>query len=156
MRKLKYFLALALLGSAPIAAQAGPASDLVRSFYQPEVAFEADPLIRDRFTSPALDVLEKNDALVAAGDEIGCLSFVLSIDAQDYDQSEIDRTLKLTESENGQDAAVTAEFQLFPNADDSGRTILWTLKRVGDQWKIADIASPESEWRLSEFACQDE
>ena len=36
---------------------------------------------------------------------------------------------------------------------ESSREVVWTLKKVGDAWKISDIAAPKSDWKVSEFDC---
>jgi len=146
-------LALAL-GLATEACWAGPASDAVRRFYQPEVGFEPDLALRDHFVDPAKSIFEKNDRLSNNGDEIGCIDFVLAIDAQDLDQDEIDRTLKLTEKATGDTAVVTATFRLFPGEEGYPREIVWDLRQVDGAWKVADIASITNDWRLSEFSCE--
>lgn len=143
--------AFALL--VPVAAFAGPASDAVKFFYPP-VESETDPAIRDHFTDPAKTKLDQNDKLTQT-DEIGCIDFVLAVDAQDFDDAEVARTLKLKEEVTGDDALVTATFRVFPNdpADVPDRLVKWTLKKVGGDWKIADIESPEYGWKLSDFDC---
>ena len=148
---LRPILLAAAIALLPGLAAAGPASDLVKSFYAP-VGFEADPANRDKFVAPARDIFDQADKSATPG-EVGCIDFVLAIDAQDFDQGEIDRTLKLDEKISGDSAAVKATFNVFPDDPDSKRSIDWTLRKVGGLWKIADIASKSSDWRLSEFDC---
>ena len=145
-------LAAALVLGVPTLALAGPASDAVRAFYAP-VGFEADPAMRGHFVDPAKSIFEQYDKSSANSEEVGCIDFVLAIDAQDYDQGELDRTLKLVESVAGNEATVTATFSLFPNSPDAARSIEWSLKKVGAEWKVSDIASKASGWRLSTFEC---
>jgi hypothetical protein len=146
MKSIVLLAGLAMI-SAPIAAWAGPASDAVAFFYaSPSAEFEQAN--RDRFADPARSVLDSNDRAEL------CIDFVPSIDAQDFEQSEIDRTLKLDEVVSGSDATVNAYFNLFPGQSDSERLIIWTLKQVGGEWKVADIMSDTSQWLLSEFECQ--
>ena len=147
-------LALAILISGFSAASAGPASDAVRRFYQPEVGFEPDLAIRDRFVDPAKSVFERNDKLSKDGDQLGCIDFVLAIDAQDFSQNTLDDTLKLAEKLSGDTAEVTATFELFTDQENVEREIVWSLRKVGGEWKVADIASLTGEWRLSEFDCE--
>ncbi|MEQ1953325.1 hypothetical protein [Mesorhizobium sp. CN2-181] len=142
-------LGLSLL-TAP--ALAGPAADAVRYFYSP-VTSESDPQNRERFTDPAKKIFEQNDAAVEGGEEIGCIDFALAVDAQDLDDGEVSRTLRLDEKVSGGDATVTAYFNLFPGEPESKREIVWTLKKVGGDWKVADIESPQNQWKLSEFDC---
>ena len=131
----------------PVAAWAGPASDAVAFFYASPGA-EFEQANRDRFIDPARNVLDRNDEAEL------CIDFVPSIDAQDFEQSELDRTLRLDEEVSGQDATVNAYFNLFRGQPDSERLVIWTLKQVGGRWKVADIMSDTSQWLLSEFACQ--
>ena len=139
---------------APSAAFAGPASNAVKFFYTPDVRFEPDPKYRDRFTEPVTKLFELNDAAIAKNpDQLACIDFDPGLDAQDFDQSTLNKTLKLSEQVNGDSAQVTATFRLFADDDDSDREMLWSLKKVGGDWKIADIASRTHNWRLSELGC---
>lgn len=148
---MRFLLTIAVaLFAAP--AFAGPASDAVRYFYSPEVSI-SDPQNRDRFVDPALAQLAADDRLSDGGTEIGCIDFAMQYDAQDLDDEEVAKTLKLTEMVAGDTAEVTAEFRLFPGDESSRRSILWSLRNVGGAWKIADIASAGGDWRFSEFDC---
>ncbi|MDP3898257.1 MAG: DUF3828 domain-containing protein [Mesorhizobium sp.] len=140
----------ALVAFQTLPAMAGPAGDAVRFFYVP-VQWEADPEFRDRFTGPAKALFDLNDKMPEG--EIGCIDFGPGIDAQDYDDAMIEKTLKISEEVNGDSATVTGAFTLCPEGDDSAREIKWTLQRVGGKWKIADIASVSSGWKLSELEC---
>ena len=151
--KPRLVLAFAALLFWPAATLAGPASDLVRTFYAP-VGFEADPKLRDRFVDPARSILDQYDRSSSGGTEVGCIDFVLAIDAQDFDQGEINRTLVFDESVSGDTTTVTATFKVFPDDPMSRRKIEWSLKQVDGAWKIADIASRAHDWRLSTFDCR--
>jgi hypothetical protein len=151
MKTLLLTLAFAL--SAPLSALAGAPADLVKSFYTP-VGYEADPAVRDRFVDPARALFEKNDKASERGDI--CIDFVPSIDAQDLDQSVIDRTLKLVENVDGDAATVTASFDLFAGEDGSSRIILWSLAKVDGTWKVSDIASQTNGWTLGTLGCGEE
>ncbi len=140
----------ALLALSAVPALAGPASDAVRFFYVP-VKWEADPEFRDRFTGPAKKLFDLNDKMPEG--EIGCIDFGPGIDGQDYDDATIKKTLKLAEDVSGDQATVTARFTLFPEGDDSAREIQWVLAKEGGKWKIADIVSVASGWKLSELEC---
>lgn len=141
----------ALLAFQAVPAMAGPAGDAVRFFYVP-VKWEADPEFRDRFTGPAKALFDLNDK--APEGEIGCIDFGPGIDAQDYDDATIGKTLELSEDVKGQAATVTATFQLFPDQpEDSKREIQWLLVNESGRWKIADIVSLSSGWKLSELEC---
>lgn len=149
-------LALAALSLAFVSpALAGPASEAVRFFYEP-VKWEADPQYRDRFTDPVRRLFEQNDRTPEG--EMGCIDYGPGIDAQDYDDATIAKTLKLTEQVDGANATVTAMFTLFPDhPGEARREMRWLLVKEGGDWKIADIESVTNGWKLSELACiQDE
>lgn len=147
-------LAAALSIAAPAAAFAGPASNAVKFFYVPEVKFEADAKYRDRFTEPVTRLFDLNDqAAKNLPDEVPCIDFAPGLDAQDYDEKTVAKTLKLAETLDGDSAEVTATFSLFPEGDDSKREMVWSLKKVDGQWKIADITSKTSGWTLSALEC---
>jgi hypothetical protein len=149
---LRFLLAAVLLMPSSALA-AGSPSDAVKFFYSP-ITSETAPENRDHFTDPALTVFQQNDALAAGGDEIGCIDFGLALDAQDYDDAEVARTLKLEENVSGDDASVVATFNLFSGESDAQRKIVWSLKKVGENWKVSDIASDTGDWKLSEFQCK--
>lgn len=151
---MKRLIPLALLSLfAASAAHAGPASDAVKFFYAP-VKWEADAEYRDRFVDPARSLFDKNDQ--APEGEIGCIDFSPGIDAQDYDDATVNKTLKLSEQVEGDMATVTATFNLFPQGEAVAREMQWTLQRVDGAWKIADIASVTNGWKLSELNCMPE
>lgn len=133
---------------------AGPASDAVMFFYSEPLNTAFDQEFRDRFIDPALAKFKEHDQAIKNGNEIGCIDFALQIDAQDYDDAELKKTLKLAEEVNGDDAMVTASFHLFPGDSESEREIVWELKRVGGTWKIADIGQANGAWRLSDLECE--
>ena len=148
-------LAAAMSIALPAAALAGPASNAVKFFYVPEVRFEADAKYRDRFTEPVTKLFDLNDKAAKNNpDEVACLDFDPGLDAQDFDQKTLAKTLKLAETVNGDTAEVTATFSLFPEGDDSKREMVWSLKKVGGKWKIADITTKTSNWTLSALECQ--
>lgn len=143
-----------VLAVVPAPAFAGPASDAVRYFYTPEVRYAADSDYRDRFTAPVTGLFDLNDAAIDKNpDQIACIDFDPAIDAQDFDQAVVDKTLKLSEQVDGDDARVTATFQLFPGDEEAGREMLWSMKKIDGKWKIADIASKTHNWTLSELSC---
>lgn len=136
-------------------AVAGPASDAVRYFYTPEVRYAADGEYRSRFTAPVTKLFELNDAAIEKNpDQIACIDFDPGIDAQDFDQQTVDKTLKLSEQVNGDTAQVTAIFDLFPKSEEeASREMVWSLKKVDGDWKVADIVSKSNNWTLSELGC---
>ncbi|MDI6027692.1 hypothetical protein QBK99_16010 [Corticibacterium sp. UT-5YL-CI-8] len=151
----RFVLLAAMTFALPAPALAGPVSDTVRYFYE-TFKFEGAPEMRDRFADPAKAKFDKNDRLIESGDNVGCIDFSLALDAQDYDEAEVARTLKLEEKLSGDSAEVTAQFRIFAEGDDTERQILWSLENVGGVWKITDIASKTGDWRLSEFYCDSE
>ncbi|MBZ9796049.1 DUF3828 domain-containing protein [Mesorhizobium sp. ES1-4] len=151
---MKLLLAAILSIAAPAAALAGPASDAVKFFYAPQVKFEADAQYRDRFTEPVTKLFDLNDQATKKNpDQVACIDFDPGLDAQDFDQKTISKTLKLSETVDGDTAQVVASFALFPEGDDSQREMHWSLKKVGGKWKISDIASKTSAWTLSQLEC---
>lgn len=147
-------LAAALSIAAPAASLAGPASNAVKFFYMPEVKFEADAKYRERFTEPVTKLFDLNDqAQKNKPDEVPCIDFAPGLDAQDFDQKTVAKTLKLSEAVDGDSAEVTATFSLFPEGDDSKREMVWSLKKLDGKWKVADIASKSSGWTLSALEC---
>jgi hypothetical protein len=148
MRRLMLAAILSLSASPALA---GPASDAVRFFYEP-VKWEADSEYRDRFTGPAKALFDQNDKTPEG--EMGCIDFGPGIDAQDYDDATIEKTLKLSEELKGDTATVTAQFTLFPDqSEEAKREIRWSLANEGGTWKIADIVSVTNGWKLSELEC---
>ncbi len=138
---------LALL--APVPATAGPATELVRQFYSNPVANPTDPALRDRFVDPAKAQLDANQTSVDKTGEIGCIDWSLVADGQDWDDAEINRTVKFDETSNGDTAIVVASFTSF----DQKIAVEWSLARAGGVWKVSDIASSANGWRLSELDC---
>ncbi|TPK74777.1 DUF3828 domain-containing protein [Mesorhizobium sp. B2-4-15] len=151
---MKLLLAAILLIAAPAAAWAGPASDAVKFFYVPQVKFEADAQYRDHFTEPVTKLFNLNDqATKKNSDQVACIDFDPGLDAQDFDQKTISKTLKLSETVDGDTAQVVANFSLFSEGDDSQREMHWSLKKVDGKWKVSDIASRTSDWTLSQLEC---
>ncbi|KQZ15846.1 MULTISPECIES: hypothetical protein [unclassified Mesorhizobium] len=149
------FLFVALVLAAPPIAVAGPAADAVKFFYTP-VKFEPDAKYRDRFTEPVTKLFALNDeALRKNPDQMPCIDFDPGLDAQDFDQKTVSRTLKLDETISGDTAEVTARFDLFPEGEGEGsrREMIWSLKQVGGSWKVADLTSKTNGWTLSTLEC---
>lgn len=147
-------LVAALSIALPAAAVAGPASNAVKFFYVPAVKFEADEQYRDRFTEPVTKLFDLNDQATKKNpDQVACIDFDPGLDAQDFDQNTVSKTLKLSEKLDGDNAEVTASFSLFSEGDDSKREMVWSLKKIDGKWKISDIASKTSDWTLSALEC---
>lgn len=152
MKRILLLAALSL--SSPVLAYAGPASDAVKFFYSPEVKFEADAEYRSRFTAPVIKLFELNDQEIAKNpDQLACIDFDPGLDAQDFDQGTVNKTLKLSENVTGDEAQVTATFYLLGDDADSAREMVWSMKKIGGDWKIADISSKTNNWTLSELGC---
>lgn len=146
-RHLSICLAVfSLVATSP--ALAGPAADAVRFFYD-HAGTEMEEANRDRFTGPARELLDANDRSWEEYGEV-CIDFAFPIDGQDFDEDEIARTLTLDETVSGASAVVNARFSLFGEP----RHIEWSLAREGNAWKVADVASPETGWRLGEITCE--
>lgn len=142
-------LILSMLVTIPAAsAIAGEPGDAVRFFYD-HLGAETEPGSRDRFTGPALDFLNAADAAWLR-DQTNCIEFGFPVDAQDFDEEEIARTLKLDESVEGDTATVIAKFDNFGKATH----IEWTLRNAATGWLVSDIASPDSAWRVSAMSCK--
>jgi hypothetical protein len=139
------FVAVAVAVAGP--ALAGPATDVVASIYA-EPTSELEPSKRGLYTDPARSQLDRNDEILESGD-LGCIDFSLAYDAQDYDEVEIARSLRLAETAGRDEATVVASFRNFGQQVE----IEWNLKLVGRAWKIADIVSRTGGWRLSGFDC---
>lgn len=149
------------------AAQERPqtAVDFVRSFYESDPIYNPgfDKPFEARLTGPALAAVRKSDKESAASGEIGCIDFVLSLNAQDSDEPTVRRTLKLTEVGAGKAgrATIDASFVNFElegiPADQQTRTVVeYDLQQVGDAWRVSDISAKAVDdqsfgWRLSEL-----
>lgn len=136
-----------LLAAAPATLAASP-SEVVAEIYG-NVGMESTPQMRHFFTDPARTKFEQHEAAFDRGD-YGCIDFSVVVDGQDYDDEELERTLAFEETVSGADAQVDARFSLF----DEPRRVVWTLRDVEGEWKVADVASPDTGWRLSEFDCE--
>src|SRR5690606_29326474 len=110
-KKLQRLLAFVALLVVAGPACAGPASDAVKFFYLPEVKVESDPQYRSRFTEPVTKLFALNDEAQRKNpDQLACIDFAPALDAQDFDQKIVSRTLNLTETRNGDEVTVIATF----------------------------------------------
>jgi hypothetical protein len=149
MKSSIYLAAAILVAATP--ALAGEAEDFVRTFYT-DIQYEADPTYRDKFVDPARAKLEENDK--TPDGDVGCIDGILALNAQDYDDTAVKKSLKLEEKLTGDDATVAARFSLLDDDQpESVREIVWSLKKVGGAWKVADIAAPADNWKLSALDC---
>ena len=78
-----------------------------------------------------------------------CIDFAITSSGQDYDDTEIARTLQIATKEGGNRAAVDVRFRNLGEANH----IRYDFVRAGERWKIADIASLSHRWRLSKLRC---
>jgi hypothetical protein len=152
MRKLLLIVALTFF---PASAFAGTPTEAVAFFYAP-VQYLPDIELRDRFTDPAKGVFELNDKAVANDQEVSCFDFSPAVDAQDYDEAELAKTLQLTESVSADMATVTAKFTLFASAPvgEGQQEMLWSLRQVDGAWLVSDLESITGKWRLSDIKCE--
>ena len=146
LKSLAILPMILIIATAP--AVAGEPGDAVKYFYD-NPGFEADPANRDRFTGPALDFLNAADAAWER-DETVCIDFGFAVDAQDYDDAEVAKTLKLDETVSGDTAEVTAKFDNFGQATQ----VEWSLKKTASGWLVSDIGSSVNDWRVSSMTCQ--
>jgi hypothetical protein len=145
---MRYLPAASILLVLSGPAFAGPPADAVRYFYR-NIGSETEPDNRGRFTGAAEAALDINEQAASAGGG-SCIDFILALDSQDLDQSEIDASLNLTEAVSGPTALVTADFTLFRQP----HRVEWSLQQVDGVWKVADIASQAGGWRLSTLKCR--
>ncbi len=127
---------------------AGEPADAVKFFYD-NLGSETQPENRDRFTGPALEFLNAADAAWAK-DETNCIEFGFPVDAQDFDDAEIAKTLKLDETVDGDTARVKASFNNFGQATQ----VEWSLKKTAAGWQVSDIGSEANQWRVSSMTCE--
>ena len=145
---LKVLVSMSLLALIAVPAFAGEPTDIVRAYYA-NPGSEVMPENRAKLTGPLLDLLEASEASWDR-DETVCLDFAFSIDAQDFDQEEITKSLKLDETVSADTAKVTANFTNFDNPT----TVEWTLVHSASGWLVSDIASLTSDWRASTMTCE--
>jgi len=152
---LRALLVVAGMLISGVAIAASP-SDTVKFFYGPPLQYEPDIELRGRFVDPAKAIFEQNDKSLVNDQEVPCIEASPGIDAQDYDEAELARTLELTEVVEGDNATVTARFTLFPGStdDDAKREMRWSLKQVGGAWLVSDIESVTNKWKLSDIQCE--
>lgn len=145
LKSLALFSVLAVCATPSFA---GEPSDAVRYFYE-NLGAESDLDNRSRFTGPALDFLNAADAAWIR-DETACIDFGFAIDAQDFDEAEIARTLMLDETVDSNTANVVAQFDNFGQPTE----VEWTLSQGAAGWQVSDVASKANDWRVSAMHCQ--
>lgn len=142
---MRQIAALLMLAGSTLPALADEPVDAVRPFYE-NIGMEYDEASLELFVDPARSVIEADRRMAVAGDL--CLGFLLSVDAQDYDEAEIAQSLELSQDGDDERAEVTARFSNFGEA----QAVVWQLVKQ-DGWKIADIGAPDNGWWLSELGC---
>ena len=144
-------------GSAPQAAEeasTSPPEETVRGIYstldlapaeeRQFMAVITAPQQRGRYFVPRLVTL------LDANDSEECIDFSLNINGQDYDSTELARTLKIETTSADDSMIVEATFSVFGEQNHFSYEFI----RDGEDWKISDIASLEgSIWRLSDISC---
>lgn len=78
-----------------------------------------------------------------------CIDFAITSSGNDYDDREIARTLRIETKAGDNRAAVDVRFRNFGKPNH----IRYDFVRVGELWKIGDIASLSHRWRLSKLRC---
>ncbi|TIQ42453.1 MAG: hypothetical protein E5X49_14680 [Mesorhizobium sp.] len=134
--------------AAPTLVQPGSPTAVVKPFYE-HLGLELDPAQRKNFIDPAKSVLDKSDALRASG-QGECLDPNMALDNADYDKLAVDRSLRTVEAVNGDQAKVVVAFVV----EGHQHRLEWKLKKVGGDWKIADLLSVTGEWALSQYQCE--
>ncbi|OHV87844.1 hypothetical protein [Mesorhizobium sp. ORS 3428] len=126
----------------------GSPTAVVKPFYE-RLGLELDPAQRKNFIDPAKTVLDKSDALRASG-QGECLDPNMALDNAEYDKLAIDKSLRTVEAVNGDQAKVVVAFVV----EGYQHRLEWKLKKVGGDWKIADLLSVTGEWALSQYQCE--
>jgi hypothetical protein len=107
----------------------------------------------ERLRAPANRARHFQPALVrlfAAHDREECIDFALTSDGNNYDEHEIARTIRMETRTDGDRASVDVRFMSLGTPNH----YRYEFQRVGDDWKIADIASlGAGQWRLSQTRC---
>lgn len=124
---------------------AGQPMDVVKPFYaDPGSELGAENV--DKYTGKAHEVMKLSNDPSSDG---SCIDFMMSVDAQDFDEAELKKTLDVTEALAGDQATVVATFKLFKE----DKEIHWEMEKVDGAWKIADIYPKDKSWKLTGFDC---
>ena len=137
-----------MLAASP--ASAGEPSDLVKRFYDRQLdLFDAETA--SAHTGGSLQAFLDELAIFSRENpDYPCVDFDPLINAQDYDEEELARTLKLEEEAGDEAAVVTASFGIFGET----RSVIWNLNKSDGSWKVTDIASGDGDWRFSDMICE--
>ncbi len=145
MKRIVLSLAFSLVSGVAFAAQP---MDTVKPFYS-DPGSELGTENLDKYTGKAYDVMKAaNDA----SSDGACIDFMMSVDAQDFDEDVLKKTLDVNEALAGDQATVWATFKLFKE-DTDAKEIDWEMEKVDGVWKIADIYPKDKSWKLTTFDC---
>ena len=143
----RFLLTLSFTLAASVAFAAQP-MDTVKPFYaDPGSELGAENL--DKYTGKAYDVMKLSNDPSADG---ACIDFMMSLDAQDFDEDVLKKSLNITEALAGDQATVVATFKLFKE-DTEDKEIDWEMEKVDGVWKIADIYPKDKSWQLTKMEC---
>ncbi len=142
MKRIVLSLAFSMLSGI---AFAGQPMDVVKPFYaDPGSELGAENV--DKYTGKANEVMKlSNDP----SNDGACIDFMMSLNAQDFDEAELKKTLDITEALAGDYATVVATYKIF----NEPMEINWEMEKVEDTWKIADIYPKDKSWQLTKFEC---
>ncbi len=127
---------------------AGQPMDVVKPFYaDPGSELGAENV--DKYTGKANEVMKLSNDPSSDG---ACIDFMLSVDAQDFEEDVLKKSLNITEALAGDQATVVATFKLFKD-DTEDKEIDWEMEKVDGAWKIADIYPKDKSWKLTTFDC---
>ena len=155
MRQLIYAFGLLFVFAAPSEAQSP--EDMIRWVYtsltsnapasQTGLEYMSSPAQRSNyFTRRMVAFYEANDSY---GDDLAqaCVDFGFSIPGQDYDATEIVRTLRVSSQPRSASNTVTADFTTFGQP----ARVVYELVPEDGYWKIDDIAGQG--FRVSQIPC---
>ncbi len=145
MKHILFMLSLIFVSSTAFAAQP---MDVVTPFYSdPGSELGAENL--DKYTGKANEVMKLSTDSTNDG---ACIDFMMSLDAQDFDDDVLKKSLNITEALAGDQATVVATFKLFKD-DKEEKEIDWEMEKVDGAWKIADIYPKDKSWQLTKMEC---
>jgi hypothetical protein len=147
---LVFFMGFTLAGIGS-AARAESPEEFVSSFYQ-ESSLNIglfDPKQSDRLAAATRDKLLANERARASGDG-ACFDINPVVAGQDFDVSELKKSLKTTAERSKGTAIVTARFTNFGEP----RVVEWTLQQKDETWLVTDLGIPAENFRLSTTVCK--
>jgi Protein of unknown function (DUF3828) len=145
MKRIILTLAFSLMSGIAFAAQP---MDVVTPFYaDPGSELGAENV--DKYTGKANEVMKLSNEPTEEG---ACIDFMMSVDAQDFDEDVLKKSLNITEALAGDQATVVATFKLFKE-DTEDKEIDWEMEKVDGAWKIADIYPKDKSWQLTKMEC---